>query len=148
MVEHLLFAGEFQLTDPVSGTSDFASQFAERGLQTPSGKSLRQFNLKTRLFQYPCSYVIDTPLFAQLPTELKQPVIEKLLRTLQDRTQPKRIHGLLNRCVKRSSRSSSTTTLSSSQQQQQQQRLAIRRQHEVKIQNVYLVMVKNQSYNE
>ncbi len=83
VVDHLLFANEFQLTSPVGGTSEFANEFAARGLQTPSGKSLRQFNLKTRLFEYPCSYVIDTPMFAQLPAELKQRVIAKLLQTLR-----------------------------------------------------------------
>ncbi len=50
VVDHLLFANEFQLTAPVSGTSEFADEFAARGLKTPSGKSLRQFNLKTRPF--------------------------------------------------------------------------------------------------
>lgn len=84
VVEHLLFADEFQLLAPVSGTSAFVDEFAARGLQTPSGKSLRQFNLKTRLFEYPCSYVIDTPLFAQLPLELRQRVIATLLQTLSE----------------------------------------------------------------
>ncbi len=84
VVDHLLFANEFQLTDAVSGTSEFTVEFAAAGKATPDGRSLRQFNLKTRLFEYPCSYVIDTPMFQELPEPLKQRVIEKLLATLRD----------------------------------------------------------------
>lgn len=78
LVRYLLFVDEPKLTAPVAGTTDFASQFAARGQRDPQGRSLRDLNLQTRLFQYPCSYLVETEAFDALPATVKTRVYAKL----------------------------------------------------------------------
>ncbi len=82
IVERLLFCGEFRLTDPVNGTSGFAEEFAATGLRDPKGRSLREFDLQTRLFRYPCSYLIHSEAFAGLPDELLNRVVARVKEIL------------------------------------------------------------------
>jgi hypothetical protein len=69
---------EFTLTDRVVGTSEFANEFTARGKQDSAGRSLREFNLETRLFEYPCSYLIHSPAFTKLPDEVRRPILGRL----------------------------------------------------------------------
>jgi hypothetical protein len=78
VLKHLLFVEEAPLTDPVQGTSGFAEQFVVRGPRDKRGRSLRDFKLHTRIFQYPCSYLIYSAAFDGLPEELKQIIYRKL----------------------------------------------------------------------
>lgn len=78
LVEALLFAGEAPLTEPVSGTSEFATQFAARGPCDASGRSLRELDLTRRMFRYPCSYLIYSESFAALPEEMRDYVWRRL----------------------------------------------------------------------
>lgn len=52
VVEYLLFGGEGRLTHRTMGTSPFAADFATRGSRDSKRRSLRDFDLKTRLFRY------------------------------------------------------------------------------------------------
>ena len=58
VLRYMLFSGEPRLPSPIQGTSKFAEQFAQRGPRDRHGRSLRDFNLKSRLFKYPCSYLV------------------------------------------------------------------------------------------
>lgn len=78
VVQGLLFSGEQPLTDRVAGTSGFAEEFAARGPFDSQGRSLRQFNLETRLFQYPCSFLIYTDAFRSLPDGVRKLVWKRL----------------------------------------------------------------------
>lgn len=78
ILKHFLFVEEAPLTDRVQGTSGFAEQFAQRGPRDKQGRSLRDFHLQTRIFQYPCSYLIYSAAFDGLPAELKEIVYRKL----------------------------------------------------------------------
>ena len=78
LLNYLLFVDEFPLTDQVEGTSDFAREFSALGPHDGHGRSLRQLNLKTRLLEYPCSYLIYSDSFQALPAEVKQPVFARL----------------------------------------------------------------------
>lgn len=78
LVEYLLFAGEAKIAGPVSGTSDFAKEFAARGPADKAARSLRQFDLTTRLFKYPCSYLVYGEPFAALPAEAKDYVLRRM----------------------------------------------------------------------
>ncbi|MCA9057332.1 MAG: hypothetical protein KDA85_02485 [Planctomycetaceae bacterium] len=78
VVQGLLFSREYQLTDRVSGPTDFAKEFAERGPFDQRGRSLRQFDLQTRLFRYPCSFLIYTDSFQALPNGVRQLVWKRL----------------------------------------------------------------------
>jgi hypothetical protein len=88
LVEYLLMSGEAELTEPIQGTSSFAADFAARGPRDRQGRSLHDFDLKRRLFQYPCSYLIYSPSMEALPAEAKEYVFRRLREVLsgQDQT--------------------------------------------------------------
>jgi hypothetical protein len=78
LVKYLLFSDEVRLEAPVVGTSKFAEEFSARGPFDSKGRSLRQFDLQSRLFKYPCSYLIYSRAFAELPKEVKDHVHKRL----------------------------------------------------------------------
>jgi hypothetical protein len=82
LVEYLLMSGETELTAPIRGTSGFAEDFAKRGPRDSRGRSLRDLDLTTRLFKYPCSYLIYSPSFAVLPREVKEYVLRRMCEVL------------------------------------------------------------------
>jgi hypothetical protein len=82
LVKYLLFSGEAKLTDPISGSSSFAQEFSQRGPFDKQGRSLRQFNLKNRLFRYPCSYLIYSKSFDAMPGAVLDVVLQKLFDVL------------------------------------------------------------------
>ena len=81
-VRYLLFTEEAPMTSPIRGSSGFAERFAKQGPRDAKGRSLRDFDLKTRLFKYPCSYLIYSDAFEQLPARLKERIYERLLEIL------------------------------------------------------------------
>ena len=78
LVRQLLFADEPVMTDPVSGTTSFAEEFEAEGPRDKMGRSLRQLDLKKRLFRYPLSYLIYSESFDALPGEMKEFVYRRL----------------------------------------------------------------------
>jgi len=85
VLRYLLFCDEFQLTDRVTGSTPFAKEFVARGIQDTAGRSLRDFDLETRLFKYPCSYLIHSPAFAGLPDQVHRLVLSRLKEILEGR---------------------------------------------------------------
>jgi hypothetical protein len=83
VVEHLLFADETPLEDKIVGPSGFAEAFSRGGPRDRLGRSLRELDLQTRLFKYPCSYVIHTRAFQELPSVLKDEVYRQLHAALR-----------------------------------------------------------------
>jgi hypothetical protein len=51
LVRYLLFTNEAPLAGEVAGNTDFAEEFAARGPRDPRGRSLREFDLHTRIFK-------------------------------------------------------------------------------------------------
>ncbi|HVJ66934.1 MAG TPA: hypothetical protein VM510_03060 [Caulifigura sp.] len=90
LVEALLFAEEAPLKGPVAGTSGFEQSFPRRGPHDSQGRSLRDFDLKTRMFKYPCSYLIGSESFRKLPPEMLDFVWNRLKAVLVDGTEPKK----------------------------------------------------------
>ena len=82
MVTYMLFADEEPLREPVAGVSTFTKTFPERGPKDRQGRSLRDFDLKTRLFRYPLSYMIYSAAFDSLPGVVKERVAKRLLEIL------------------------------------------------------------------
>ena len=78
VVKGLLFCDEAPITDSVQGTSGFAAEFAARGSLDSHRRGLRQFDLQTRLFRYPCSFLIYSDSFAALPPGVKSRVWRRL----------------------------------------------------------------------
>ncbi|AMV23551.1 hypothetical protein VT84_04015 [Gemmata sp. SH-PL17] len=85
LAKYLLFSGEAKLEGPVEGTSAFAKEFAARGPFDKQGRSLREFDLKARLFKYPCSYLIYSTGFAKLPKEVKDHTLKRLHDVLTEK---------------------------------------------------------------
>lgn len=81
-VKYLLFTEEAPLTSPVRGVSEFAREFGAVGPRDTRGRSLRDFDLQTRMFKHPCSYLIYSDAFAALPAPIREKVYERLLEIL------------------------------------------------------------------
>ena len=94
VVQFLLFSDEAKLTDTVAGTSEFASEFAARGPFDSRKRSLREFDLTTRLFRYPMSYLIYSKLFDGLPAEAKERVYLRLWDVLTGKDDSKEFRHL------------------------------------------------------
>jgi hypothetical protein len=89
LVQYLLFCEEAPLKGAVSGTSAFAKEFAARGPFDSQGRSLRQFDLRTRMFRYPLSYLIYSRAFDGLPGEAKERVYLRLWEVLTGKDRSK-----------------------------------------------------------
>ncbi|TWU26371.1 hypothetical protein Pla52o_02240 [Novipirellula galeiformis] len=85
LVEAMLFCDETELTSEVKGSIEFAHEFESRGPHDEQGRSLRQFDLKTRMFKYPLSYLIYSDAFDSLSEELRGEVIRQLRDVLEER---------------------------------------------------------------
>jgi hypothetical protein len=84
-VDYLTFTEEAPLHEPVRGVSTFTRTFADRGPKDRQGRSLREFDLKTRLFRYRLSYMIYSDLFDTLPPSLRTRVYARLREVLVER---------------------------------------------------------------
>lgn len=83
LVEYMLFCDEAPLHAPIAGTSGFAEEFAARGPFDAQGRGLRQLDLETRMFRFPCSYLIYSRAFDSLPEPMMQYVRSRLLAVLR-----------------------------------------------------------------
>ena len=87
LLRYLLFADETRLTEPVQGTSGFREEFEALGPKDHQGRSLRQMDLTHRMFKYPCSYLIYSEAFDELPGVVKVPLYRRLWEVLSDQDQ-------------------------------------------------------------
>ena len=85
LVDYLTFVDEAPLLEPVQGVSTFTQTFAARGPHDRRGRSLREFDLRTRLFHYRLSYMIYSDLFTGLPPTLRSRVYARLHDVLSTR---------------------------------------------------------------
>jgi len=88
IVDALLFADEATLHAPIRGSSSFTEDFSRRGPFADDGRSLRDFDLTTRMFRYPCSYLIYSESFDALHPALKNRVYAELGDVLRHRDGP------------------------------------------------------------
>jgi hypothetical protein len=90
LVDYMLFIDEAPLSPGVASGSGFTTVFAARGPKDSQGRSLRDFDLKQRLFRYPCSYMIYTDAFDAMPATAKDAVYARLITVLGGRaTEPR-----------------------------------------------------------
>ncbi len=71
VADYLMFAGEVALPEPLQGASSFTDHFARLGPRDRQGRSLRDFDLRTRLFRFPLSYMVYSAQFDALPQEIR-----------------------------------------------------------------------------
>jgi hypothetical protein len=83
LADAILMRNESPLEQVVQGTSSFAEVFASQGPWDSQNRSLRQFDLQTRLFRHRLSYLIYTPEFQALPKDILEPLREHLQETLR-----------------------------------------------------------------
>jgi len=90
VTRYLLFADEVSLPDGgVEGDADYKTDFLSNRRAAASGISLKDFDLRTRLFKYRCSYMIYSPVFTGLPAEMKQRIYRKLGEALSVESEDK-----------------------------------------------------------
>lgn len=83
VVRYVFFADEVPLPrGGLAGDAAFKTAFLSTRKPAANGAALRDFDLRTRLFRYRCSYKIYSPTFAGMPAELKQRVHALMARAL------------------------------------------------------------------
>jgi len=83
LTRYLLFTNEVRLpTGGIEGDPALKAHFLKNARKTKLGVSLRQFNLRTHLFKYRCSYMIHSVTFSGLPGPLKKRVLLNLRAAL------------------------------------------------------------------
>jgi len=107
ILDAFLFKDEATLEgEQIEGSPAFRSAFAANAGADVQGRSLKDFNLDDRLFEYRCSYMIYSKSFEYLPDLLKEAIFEKLDAILTaeenpekyahlDREERKAIHEIL-----------------------------------------------------
>jgi hypothetical protein len=75
IVAYMTFRDEVPLPEPVEGSYRFTADFARRG-------PLREFDLRTRLFRYPLSYMIYSAQFDALPESVRSRIYRRLFEEL------------------------------------------------------------------
>jgi hypothetical protein len=76
IVAYMTFRDEVPLPEPIEGASSFTADFARRG-------PLREFDLRTRLFRYPLSYMIYSAQFNALPDGVRNRIYRRLFDELR-----------------------------------------------------------------
>jgi len=80
-----LFVEEAPLREPLRGVSSFTATFPSRGPRDAHGRSLRDFDLQTRVFRYPLSYMIYRASFDAIPDFVKAQLHNRLYDILTNR---------------------------------------------------------------
>lgn len=98
LLRYLLFVDEAPLggvdARRIIASSAFVREFAARGPRDARGRSLRDFDLQTRIFRYPCSYLIYSSAFDSLPEPAKGYVYRRLLQVLTGEDRSPEFAGL------------------------------------------------------
>ncbi len=95
ILETLLFCDEAALPEGgIQGAGAFEKSFAGRRKTDAAGRSLRDFDLRTRMFKYRCSYMIYSEAFDILPVHLKTRVLTRLDEILRAPEPPPRFAHL------------------------------------------------------
>lgn len=89
LVEALLLSKEAPITSTITGTSGYADVFTGLGPRDSQGRSLRDLDMTTRMFKYPCSYLIYSEAFDALPQESRDCVWRGLWDVLSGENQAK-----------------------------------------------------------
>jgi hypothetical protein len=85
LVKSLLLVDAAPLPGRIAGNSGFDSWFQAQGPRDRQGRSLRELDLKTRLFRYPLSYMVYSAGFDGLPAYAREYVYGRLADVLSGR---------------------------------------------------------------
>jgi hypothetical protein len=82
LADYLLFAGEAPAPVPLTPRPGFAARLERTTPKDRQGRSFGQLLLTTRLFRYPCSYMVYSEAFDGLPAAVKTVVYSRMIDTL------------------------------------------------------------------
>ncbi|MEM9345063.1 MAG: hypothetical protein AAGB26_00470 [Planctomycetota bacterium] len=88
IVRQMLYYNEAELTEPVVGSDAFIHQFRANRKEDELGRSLKDFDLKTRMFTYRCSYMVYSQAFVLMHPLLKEAVLAELKDVLEGNSAP------------------------------------------------------------
>lgn len=94
MVGYMLFIDAAPLREPIAGVSTFTQTFPQWGPRDRQGRSLRDFDLHTRLFRYPLSYMIYSAAFDGMPPMARERVYRRLYDILTGKDRGKAFANL------------------------------------------------------
>lgn len=94
LIAYMLFVDEPVLNAPVHGVTSFSRSFQERGPRDQWGRSLRDFDLRQRLFRYPLSYMLYDTAFDALPDGVRAQVYRRLFEVLTGKDRGRRFSRL------------------------------------------------------
>lgn len=95
LVTYMTFGDEVALPAPVKGNSTFTETFAKTGPRDRSGRSLRDFDLNTRLLRYPLSFMIYSDAFASLHPEVRARLWRRFYDVLSaDKARPESVAAI------------------------------------------------------
>ena len=86
VLDSMFMAHEAEIAEPVSGTSGYREYFEQLGPFDSQGRSLREFDLQTRTFRYPLSYLVYSPAVDGLLPQVKDYLFTQIRRELQGET--------------------------------------------------------------
>ncbi len=82
LVQALLFQDEYELKGKITGTASFVEEFQKLGPFDSKGRSVRQFDLNTRMLKYPCSWLIYSEAFDALLPEVREIIYSRMYELL------------------------------------------------------------------
>jgi hypothetical protein len=82
LADYLLFAGEAPAPVPLTPRPGFAARLERVTPKDRQGRSFGQLLLTTRLFRYPCSYMVYSEAFDGLPAAVKTAIYSRMIDTL------------------------------------------------------------------
>jgi len=85
LAKAMLFGDAVPYTDTIRGGSGFDAWFQKQGIRDAQGRSLRELDLKTRLFRYPLSFLVYSKAFDGLPGYARDYVFGRFAAVLQGR---------------------------------------------------------------
>jgi hypothetical protein len=94
LVKALLLVDAAPLPGRITGNSGFDSWFQAQGPRDRQGRSLRELDLKTRLFRYPLSYMVYSAGFDGLPAYAREYVYGRIADVLSGRDHSASYAGL------------------------------------------------------
>ena len=103
-LRYILFVDEAPLPDVTTGHRGFVDDFLKRSKKDDQGRSLRDFDLTSRLFRYRCSYLIGSAAFNALEATVRREISLRLKAILES-SDPKAPFAVLPKSERESIRS-------------------------------------------
>jgi hypothetical protein len=85
LADYLLFADEAPPLAPLTPPRGFAASLEARTPKDRRGRSFGQLDMVNRMLRYPCSYMIYSEAFDNLPKPVKDAVYQRMLDVLSGR---------------------------------------------------------------